>query len=280
MVIRELLNNTIARLQECGIENAIFEAHQLIRYVLKMSATDLVIHHRSVAEKTHIDAVSALISRRCGGEPLQYILGTQGFMSLEFFVTPDVLIPRSDTEALVEHVLNDVGDLGYTLLDIGTGTGCIPLSIAHYNRRAYTRGIDISEKAIKIAEKNRDFLGLSDRAVFEVLDIMTQVPCGKYDIITSNPPYIESHVIEALDDTVKCYEPRLALDGGSDGLDFYRRIADISPKILNKGGRLVFEIGYNQGKAVPAILKRKFRDIKVIKDLCGNDRVVTAQLKD
>ncbi len=280
MVIRELLKKTIDCLEAHNIDNAIFEAHQLVRYVLQMSPTDMVINHGKEALKKDIDGVSALVKRRTSGEPLQYILGCQEFMSLEFLVTPDVLIPRSDTETLVEHVLTETEGRGCMLLDIGTGTGCIPLSVAHYNRHAYVRGIDISEKAVKISEKNRDLLGLTDRAVFEVLDIMSDIPCGKYDIITSNPPYIESSVIETLNATVKNFEPRLALDGGEDGLDFYRRIASIAPKILNSGGRLIFEIGYDQGKTVPPLLKRKFRDIKVIKDLCGNDRVVTAKLKN
>ncbi len=279
MVIKELLYNTIQYLRESGNDNPIFEAHCLVRHAFSLSATELVLMHDKTADPKKAEFLSSLTARRVSGEPLQYILGTQEFMSLEFAVTEDVLIPRPDTETLTEYVIEHMKNRGFSLLDIGTGTGCIPLSIAYYNKRTYVRGVDISEKAVKIAESNSEKLRLSERAAFEKLDILTEIPCGKYDIITSNPPYIESDVIESLDTCVKDFEPRLALDGGADGLVFYRRICDIAPLILNPGGMLIFEIGYNQGVSVSKLMQKSFRDVEVIKDLCENDRVAVGFLK-
>ncbi|MDD6214551.1 MAG: peptide chain release factor N(5)-glutamine methyltransferase [Firmicutes bacterium] len=278
MVIRELIQQTIVTLRNNGSDNPIFEAHSIIRFVLKLSAMDLVLQHNRTVSAIEISAVDALLNRRISGEPLQYILGVQEFMSLDFAVTPDVLIPRSDTETLVEYVLSKMKNKGFMLLDIGTGTGCIPLSIAHFNPRAFVRGIDVSEKALAVAEKNRKHLGLEDRSAFEKIDILAEIPHGKYDIITSNPPYIESDVITGLQKEVKDFEPHIALDGGRDGLMFFRRICKIAPKILVKGGMLVLEIGYNQGSAVSELMKKSFSDVRIIKDLCNNDRVATGIL--
>lgn len=279
MVIKEILKSTTEKLRDSGNDNPVFEAHQLLRHVTGLSATDLVLSHEKKLAQEHIDSLDELTSRRISGEPLQYILGTQEFMSLEFKVSPDVLIPRADTETLVEFVLNKTKGKGISLLDIGTGTGCIPLSIASYNKRAFVRGLDISKKAIEIAKTNADKLGLSERAAFELCDILNECPKGKYDVITSNPPYIESDIIEGLQTEVRDFEPRLALDGGKDGLVFYKRICSIAPKLLEKGGLLAFEIGYNQGKSVSDLMKNDFKNVEVIKDLCGNDRVVTGILK-
>ena len=279
MVIREKLKNIINILRENGCDNPVFEANLLMRSVMNLSATDLVIRHTSVLPTDTEQEIDVLVKRRLCGEPLQYIIGTQEFMSLEFIVNRSVLIPRADTETLVEFLLEQMKGKGFTLLDIGTGTGCIPLSIAHYNQRAYVRGVDISEKAIETAEQNCTRLKLCDRASFEKLDILSEIPHGKYDVITSNPPYIEHDVIDTLQTEVKDYEPHLALDGGGDGLKFYRRICTAAPGLLNKDGRLIFEIGYNQADAVCRMMESDFHDIRIIKDLCGNDRVVSAVKK-
>lgn len=279
MVIKELIRMATEALRKSGNDNPVFEAHLLVRHVTGLSATDLVLQHNNPVKKEYIENLKALLNRRISCEPLQYILGTQEFMSLEFKVTPDVLIPRADTEVLVEYVLEHTKNKSITLLDIGTGTGCIPLSIAFYNKRAFVRGLDISEKAISIAKENSDTLGISDRSAFEICDIISDCPSGKYDIITSNPPYIESDVIETLQIDVKDFEPRLALDGGKDGLRFYRRICQLAPILLNKNGILIFEIGYNQGNAVSDMMQEYFENIEIIKDLSGNDRVVTGKLK-
>lgn len=279
MVIKELLQNSISRLRESGNDNPVFEVHALFRHVLSVSATELVLMHDKKLSKQQENKLLDYLERRLSGEPLQYILGTQEFMSLEFKVTPSVLIPRADTETLVEFVIETKKNDGFSLLDIGTGTGCIPLSVAAFCPRAFVRGIDISNDAIKLAEENCKKLMLNSRANFEHCDILNEIPIGKYDIITSNPPYIKTEVIDGLQTEVKDFEPHLALDGGDDGLKFYRRICEIAPKLLTKDGMLVFEIGYDQAKEVSDLMEKNFKNVFVIKDLCGNDRVVVGILK-
>lgn len=279
MVIKELLQNSIAKLRESGNDNPVFEVHALFRHVLSVSATDLVLMHDKKLSKQQEKKLLTYLDRRLSGEPLQYILGTQEFMSLEFKVTPSVLIPRADTETLVEYVIDQKKNDGFSLLDIGTGTGCIPLSIAAFCPKAFVRGIDISKDAKKLAEENCKKLMLNSRASFELCDILNEIPRGKYNIITSNPPYIKTEVIDGLQTEVKDFEPHLALDGGEDGLKFYRRICGIAPTLLTKGGMLIFEIGYDQAKEVSDLMENSFKDVSVIKDLCGNDRVVVGTLK-
>lgn len=277
MVIREKIKLTADKLKSAGNDNAVFEAHQLMRHVTEMSATDLVINHGNELTRAQEEMLDSMTVRRMHGEPLQYILGVQEFMSLEFLVNRSVLIPRADTETLVEYLLETMRGKGFTLLDIGTGTGCIPLSTAHYNTRAFVRGVDISTDALETARKNCKRLGLEKRADFEQLDILAEIPRGKYDVITSNPPYIRRDVIDTLQTEVKDYEPHLALDSGTDGLKFYRRICDIAPELLNPGGILLFEIGFDQGKAVSELMCKNFTDTRIIKDLCGNDRVAVCR---
>ena len=278
MVIRELINEISKKLTDSGCDNSLFEAQLILCHVTGMSKTELILSYNQDASLYKTESF-AITKRRTDHEPLQYILGTQEFMSLEFKVSENVLIPRSDTEILVEYVLDSSkGEIN--LLDIGTGTGCIPLSIAHYNKNAVVRGIDINEKALSLSRENADKLGLASRSDFIKLDILNEIPHGKFDIITSNPPYIESDVIPTLQKEVKDYEPHLALDGGCDGLTFYRRICNIAPKLLNPQGLLVFEIGYEQAESVKALMEKDFDNICVIRDLSGNDRVIAGRLKN
>lgn len=267
MVISKLINIVRNELSD----NADFEARQIIMSALKISQQDLIINAKREVSEKDIEAVQSLVSRRKSGEPLQYILGTAEFMSLEFDVTPDTLIPRADTETLVETVLNLIGNKRVSLLDIGTGTGCIGISIAHYKNAAVTL-LDKSEKALEIAKKNAKKHNINAR--FLNMDILHNFPHEKFDIIVSNPPYIETDVIDTLQTEVKDHEPLSALDGGKDGLTFYRRIVDIAPQMLNNNGMLAFETGYNQGQAVRNLMIPHFQNVEIIKDLCGNDRVV------
>ncbi len=277
MVIREILKETSKALSH--IDNYMFETHLLVRTVLKMSPMDLVLSHKKEVSVNDIDLIRSYTKRRLSGEPLQYILGTWEFMGLELYVEKDVLIPRSDTETLVETVLRHLKSGGATVLDIGCGSGAVGLSLAYLNKRVYLRGVDISDSALDLSKKNAKKLNLEERAVFEKSDILADIPKGKYDVIVSNPPYIRTDVIPTLMTDVKDFEPYLALDGGEDGLIFYRRIIGIAPKILNKGGLLAFEIGFDQGEEVSALMEKNFTDISVIKDLSGNDRVVSGILK-
>ena len=280
MVIRDLLRETTAALRQGGGKNAVSEAHWIVRAVLKISPMDLVLHGGEEAAPEKIKIVQEIVQKRLCHEPLQYLLGTQEFMSLEFIVTPDVLIPRADTETLVEHVLAEKLNQGFCALDVGTGSGCIALSLAHYNKRAYVRGVDISRRALAVARRNAKKLQLADRTVFEFCDIMRDNFFGRYDVIISNPPYIETSMIPTLDMEVRQFEPYTALDGGKDGLDFYRRIIKIAPKHLNINGLLAFEVGHVQAVQVAEIMAEDFTNIQIVNDLCSIPRVVSGIKKE
>ena len=247
------------------------------------------------------------ISRREKREPLQQILGSAGFYGLEFLVTSDVLCPRADTETLVDGVLGNlmyekkkkkyrgmkeaverltsgrqiVDKASASLLDMCTGSGCIGITLAKFGQFHSITAVDISEKALKIATYNRDsILGEEEKKKVKLLhsDMFSRVT-GKYDVIVSNPPYIPSGIVDTLEPEVKEYEPRLALDGTSDGLEFYRILASQSPDYLNEGGHVFFEIGYDQGEAVSELLLRAgFNEVMILRDFGDNDRVVTGHI--
>ena len=246
----------------------------------------------SAVNEQNREAFLSGIRRRAAREPLAYIIGEQSFMGLPFVVSRDVLIPEQDTENMVEEALRHLED-GSRILDLCTGSGCILLSLLHYSNDCVGVGTDISEPALRIAQQNADALGLSGRStwlqgdLFKALsdnggnghfspDKSYSIP-EKYDMIISNPPYIRTDVIETLAPEVRCAEPRLALDGGADGLDFYRRIIREAPSHLVIGGRIMLEIGYDQAADVAALLQEAgYYGIEVIKDYGGNDRIVTA----
>lgn len=269
MVIDELVRNAAAQLTD----NARFEAEQIVMKALDIDRTQLLINGKKTAGKNDINAVNEMLVRRKNGEPLQYILGECEFMSLPFYVESGVLIPRADTETLVETVIEEAKS-DAKILDICSGSGCIGISLAHYIKDATVTMLDISDKAMNVSEKNIALNGVQDRVTVIKCDILNEIPQGEYDVIVSNPPYIETAVIDKLQTEVKDYEPRLALDGGGDGLVFYRRITDTAPQMLNENGILALEIGFDQGKSVSELMKKNFEDIKVTKDLAGNDRVV------
>lgn len=280
MVINELICETVKKLKENKNENPIFEANLIVRTILKLSPLDIILKGKTEVNEDEILQIYNITERRILGEPLQYILGTQEFMGLEFLVNPSVLIPRSDTEILVEHVLEHFSNKPVTVLDLCTGSGCIAISFAHFNINSYVTGIDISSDAIKTAQKNAELLGVSDRVTFQIADVFNMNLFGKFDLIISNPPYIEKGVIPTLSKTVREYEPLAALDGGDDGLDFYRHIISIAPKYLVSGGMLAFEIGYNQKDAVLSLMEKSFSDIRSIKDFGNNDRVISGIFKN
>ena len=260
--------------QELNNDN-FFEAEQIIMSALNMTREKLILNaKREITDKEYAKILK-MTSRRKKGEPLQYILGSTEFMSLEFFVGKGVLIPRQDTETFTETVLNMLKyEKAYKVLDICTGSGCIGISLAYYRENVRADLIDISDTAAETARRNAAHNDVKERVSIYKCDILKEYPDKKYDIIVSNPPYIESDVIQTLQTEVRDYEPHLALDGGADGLLFYRRIIEIAPKLLNKDGIIAFEIGYNQGETVSSMMSA-FNNVQVIKDLCGNDRVVT-----
>lgn len=253
------------------------EADWIISHVTKMSQSDFVLHPRELTD-TELEKINEMVKRRNSGEPLQYILGETEFMGLKFFVNEMTLIPRADTETLVEEVISKIGNKKVKVLDIGTGSGCIGISIAKFCKNAEVTLLDYSDGVLAVAKRNAELNGVDVK--LEKCDILEEIPDGKFDVVVSNPPYIETETIFSLDNIVSCYEPVEALDGGFDGLMFYRRIIEIAPEILNDPGIIAFEIGYNQGEEVVDMLKEDgFSAVKIKRDPCDNDRVVTAKLK-
>lgn len=281
MVIKELSAKAEQILSDAECENARHTVQLIMRDVFSLDPLGLALNANTEADEKKAGTVLDYAHRRSSGEPLEYILGTQEFMSLEFDVNQSVLIPRADTETLVEIIIDECKKSGkaLNLLDIGAGSGCIGISIAHYAKNTHITEADISADALTTAKINAEKNNVSDRMNFIKCDILSEIPDGKFDIIVSNPPYIETNIIDTLDTNVRDFEPYTALDGGEDGLVFYRRITEIAPDMLTEGGILAFEIGYNQGKSVSELMRANFNDVRIIKDLCRNDRVVIGTLK-
>ena len=237
----------------------------------------------SVSKKTMSDVLThpdemitadfeSFFERIKSGEPVQYVVGETEFMGLAFKVTPDVLIPRQDTELLCEWAIEFLEQRDTKeFLDICTGSGCIAISVSKL-AKAKAYALDISEKALGVAKENNALNGTE--VEFFKADAHTFSARSNLDLIVSNPPYIETEVVKTLDRNVKDFEPYLALDGGEDGLDFYRNIVKNSIKMLKNGGALAVEIGYNQGTSVSEIFEKYFGNATVLKDLSDNDRVV------
>lgn len=253
------------------------EADWIISHVTKMSQEDFIRNPREITAQEEAEIMD-IVSRRNSGEPLQYILGETEFMGLTFKVNDLVLIPRQDTETLVETVVKKIKDKEVRVLDIGTGSGCVGISIAKLCPNADVTLLDYSEAILEVASENAKLNGVNVK--LEHCDILEEIPEGKFDVIVSNPPYIETDTIFSLDNIVTSYEPPEALDGGFDGLLFYQRITEIAPEIMEENSYIAFEIGYEQGEAVSEILdEAEFSGVKVIKDPCENDRVVTGKYK-
>ncbi len=218
------------------------------------------------------------IKKRAQGIPVSYITGEKEFMGLRFFLNESTLIPRPDTECLIEKVLmlNKIDNP--KILDLCTGSGCIGISLAKFIEKAEVVLSDVSLGALKMATKNAEENGVLKRTAIKQIDVLKDEIKEGFDIITANPPYIETDVLKTLD--VSKFEPTLALDGGRDGLIFYREIVKKAHNALNSGGLLAFEIGYNQGESVSKLLCKDFKNIEITKDYGGNDRVVTAIKKD
>ncbi len=262
------------KILEGNVRFARNEAQALLGFVLKKDKLYLSTHKDDEISDDDFKKLQSLSKMRAKGKPFAYITGTKEFMSLEFEVNESVLIPRPETEELVDAIIDIYKGKAPRILDLCTGSGAICISLAHYLENARCTGIDISSSAIKTAQKNAEKLNLSDRCDFELYDVLSDSYSGeKSDVVVSNPPYIETQIIETLENTVKNYEPRLALDGGKDGLLFYRKIIENISAYLKKGGMLFLEIGYNQGEALKEMMTGNFSDVKIIKDLSGHDRI-------
>ncbi len=254
------------------------EARLLLEYVCGTGLECLLAEPDREVTEAEWDRYRAVLVDRRRHIPLAYLTEETYFMGLPFKVSPAVLIPRQDTETLVELAMPQMTG-GSRVLDLCTGSGCILLSLLHYSIDCTGVGTDLSADALQIARHNAGALELADKAEFYEGDLFGALPEGTepFDLIVSNPPYIATDVIGTLQPEVAEAEPRMALDGGPDGLDLVRRIADQAPAYLVPGGTILVEIGNDQGEAARAIFEeRGYYEAEVHKDLCGNDRVVSA----
>ena len=272
MTYRELFEYGKKQLEDAGIEEAALDARLLLEYICHTDRNALLVHGDSVRSNLEEQFYRMVIEKRAQRIPLQHITGQQEFMGLTFKVNEHVLIPRQDTEILVEEAMRYLSD-GMRILDICTGSGCILLSLLKYSNECEGLGVDISDDALAVARENAQNLGLETE--FRHSDLLEKVE-GKFDMIVSNPPYIETAVIDTLMPEVREHEPMLALDGREDGLYFYRRIVEQCTSYMTRGARLFFEIGYDQDEAVKDMMIHKgFCEVEIIKDYAGLDRVVT-----
>ena len=261
------------RLKKADIDDGELDAKLLLEYVCGTDINHLYAHGDTIVDDDELQKYDSLLSKRAEHIPLQYLTGTQDFMGLDFGVSGNVLIPRQDTEILVEEAMKELHD-GMRILDMCTGSGCILLSLLHYSNECSGVGADISDEAVRLAEENADKLGISG-AKFIKSDLFSECPDEKYDMIISNPPYIKTDVIKTLMPEVREHEPLGALDGSSDGLLFYRKIISGAGRYLCGGGLLYFEIGYDQAADVSDMMKDAgYIDVTVVKDYAGMDRVV------
>ena len=272
--LREAERRGAETLAAAGREEAAQTARLLLCHVLNFNFTDYVLAREDLLSPRDTARYEELLTRRASGVPLQYLTKEQNFCGLSLYVDERVLIPRQDTECLVEEVLRD-GARG-ALLDLCTGSGCIPLALLKHGNFSCALGADISAEALAVAETNRARTGLP--LLLRQSDLFSEIP-ERFDVITANPPYIESAEIESVSVEVRDPEPRLALDGAADGLAFYRRLAAESGAHLKPGGRLYLEIGMSQGAAVASLLEAAaFSDIQIIRDLAGRDRIVKGSM--
>ncbi len=273
--LREIYTEGKNRLQKAGVQSYEFDARQLLFFVFSIDANQYLLNQSmplSEEEEKKVNSYFEAIQKRSEKIPLQYITGEQNFCGLDFYVNENVLIPRLDTEVLVEKIL-ECEEPGQSVMDMCTGSGCIAITLQKLGG-FQVMAVDISEEALTLARKNAQ--RNQAQVTFFQSNMFDQLSnTSKVDVIVSNPPYIESKVVDELDDEVKKYEPRLALDGMEDGLHFYRILAREGKRFLNEGGRLYVEIGFDQAEAVKEIFGAQgFLDIQVYKDLAGLDRVV------
>lgn len=277
MNIKENLNNAIKILRESKIEEPVLTAKILLSFFLGVSKEYLIINQEESVMEEVVQKYKIAIDKIIKGCPIQYIIQNQEFMKLNFFVNENVLIPRADTEILVEEVIKYAKTINkekINILDLCTGSGAIGISIAKYISNSFVTMSDISIEALEVARINAKNNNVENNTKIIQSNLFENIQ-GKFDIIASNPPYIEKNEISKLDINVQ-NEPVIALDGGIDGLDFYRKIADNANKYLNKNGYLFLEIGYNQKESVTSIIENTnmYKNIECTKDLSGNNRVI------
>ena len=275
MLVGNLINKATKELISSKINNPILDSEILLSKILNQDRKYTILNPKENLGQRNKDRFYELVDRRKKGEPIAYILEKKDFWKETFYINKHVLIPRPDTELIIEEVLKLYPNRSRMhVLDIGTGSGCILLSLLNELKDSYGTGIDISKESIKVSKYNSRVLQLNNRANFYVSDVDKFIQ-GKYDIIVSNPPYIQSHRLKYLDRDVKNFEPKLALDGGVDGLLKTVKVINKSLQLLKNNGKLVLEIGFNQKMEILKILKKKrFYINKVSKDYANNYRCI------
>ena len=279
--LHDTRKESVDNMKKSGIESAAFDFDYILSECFGISKAKQLSEPQFCLEKQEQSRLCEIINRYIAGEPLQYLLGFTWFMDSKFTVGPQVLIPRSDTEILCESAIQAIREKNrpVQILDLCSGSGCIGISILKACPDSRLVMADISEYAVSLSCKNaRDLIPGLDYQVIQS-DLFDALPDENFDFIVSNPPYIASPIVDGLEDRVKKYEPRLALDGGPDGLTVYKRMISEAPSHLNCGGMLVLEIGYDQAAAVKNLLERAhFTNIRLLKDYGGNYRVAAACL--
>lgn len=281
MKISDALKTAAEILQNSGIDEPRREAASLLAFTLQKDKTFLIAHNDQVLTENQQNAFSQILERRANREPFQYIVGKQEFFGLDFIVTPDVLIPRPETEMIVEEAIEILKNIeAPTVCEVGIGSGCISISILYNVKAAVAVGLDISEKALQITGKNAEIYNVNQRLALKTSDIFSALNEEKFDLIVSNPPYISSKDIFALQPEVRDYEPLGALTDGADGFSIIEKIILESPKFLEPNGFLLMEIGFQQSPKVKGLFDEKiWTSTEFLPDLQGIPRTVKASLK-
>ena len=273
-------------LEEAGVPDAAHDAFRLIQFITGIDRSDLIADKERQIDGLQAEKCLRLLEKRATRIPLQHLTGETEFMGLSFTVNPHVLIPRPDTETLVETAIEKAaGKTGGSILDIGCGSGCILISLLHYLNRGSSDslwkgvGSDLSSAALKTARINGRRNHQETRITWVQSDLFEEIPAETYTLIVSNPPYIPSDVIKDLEPEVCCHDPLCALDGGDDGLSFYRKMIPQASRYLEPGGWLIVEIGYDQREPVAELFGRYgFSGIECRQDLAGLDRVIAGHM--
>ncbi len=280
MTIKSAINKGTYILKDSNIENPRLKARLLLQFIIKQKRDYLIIYDNKDITKKQESNYFEAIQKLLRGIPLQHITNNQEFMKMNFYVNENVLIPRPDTEILVEEVIKIAKKFkNPIILDMCTGSGAIAISLAKYITNSKIYAVDISDKALEIAKKNAVYNEVDHKIKFLQSDLFENLTDIKFDIIVSNPPYIKEDDIQYLDDEVR-REPQIALNGGKDGLDFYKKITKSAYEYLKHNGYLCYEIGYDQKIDVIEIIENehKYKNTYGLKDLCDNDRVIISQI--
>lgn len=275
--IADSLKEAAQTLRDAGVPEARREAGSLLSFVIAKDRTFLISHAEDLVNDADLQRFRDAVTRRAAGEPLQYITGVQDFFGREFRVTPDVLIPRPETELLVEAALEVIADTATPMIcDVGTGSGCIAVTLLCERSDTRAIAVDVSDAALAVAAENARRHGVAERIVFEISDCFDAVD-SKFDLIVSNPPYVSAGALDGLQREVRDHEPLVALSPGADGLSVIRRLLADAPAFLKKSGYLIMEIGFDQGEKVQALVDQNWRLLEIRPDLQGIPRIVVLQ---